>query len=89
MNPVRPSSFPKPMGGPMSVPPPRALPNNSRKLFQQTSYHFANILRYIHTMQEESQPDGNAPVFEDGFQSKGGRWIELDVPHYDPSSVNE
>jgi hypothetical protein len=40
-------------------------------------------------MQEESQPDGNAPIFQDGFQSKGGKWIELDVPHYDPSSITD
>jgi vacuolar protein sorting-associated protein 35 len=85
MNPARQSSFPKSLGGPMGVLPPRALPNNSKKLLKQSCLHFTNILRYIQVMQEESipsVPDDTMPNFDHGFQSKGGRWIEIDVPSF-------
>jgi hypothetical protein len=64
----------------MSVPPPRAMPNHSKKVLENASIHFGNILTFINQMKQQ---ETSISEFNTGFQEQGGRWSEINVPHFD------
>lgn len=89
MAPARQSPFPTSLGGPLGVPPPRAMPNQSKKLLETSAKHFKNIIRYISIRKEECRQSLTSvvPDMEGGFQDNGGRWGEINCPQLEMTAL--
>lgn len=74
------------LGGPLGAVKPSK--NNSKALLDTSIKHFENIFRYIRVQQKSGRASLTSvvPDMDSGFQASGGRWGDLQLPHFDFSS---